>query len=191
MSDCPRWLAHEFDCYYVEYRCRWAPTSPRPIFNLCFNWVFLAYRKRMSPEEFMSVIYETLESLFQTFDPDKYTGRLPLDKHFVIFFKRKLQGKLSHSLKKISSRGHCAQPEEFPDIMPLEDETRSSEHVESLPEGLTQLDQEERHVIERKFWDGYSFRKIGRELDRDHKTVIRRYDSALAKLRDFFVDATE
>jgi hypothetical protein len=196
----PRVLDQEFAHYYAQHRCRWAPASHDRIFNLCFKHVYPAYRNRMSPAEFLEAVYRTLgipgdkpAGVFETFDPEKYKSGLPMEEHFVNFFKQKLRGKLDLALKRDTDRGQHGNRETFGGhrvIEFLEEGTKFSryevEAVESLSEALSLLEGEELRVIKSRYWDGDSNRKIGRELRMDHKTVKRRRDAALAKLQRFY-----
>src|SRR5437868_6898679 len=92
-----RRLYAEFAEFYTAEKCRWAPAEPRRVFNLAFEVVYPDYRDRLSPEQFLGVLYATLgfdgadpPGLFQTFDPTRYNGRRRLDDHFVSLFVTKL-----------------------------------------------------------------------------------------------------
>jgi hypothetical protein len=199
-TDCLTGLYQEFAHYYAQHRCPWAPASPDRIFNLCFKRVFHAYRKWMSPAEFLAAIYRTLgipgvepAGLFQKFDPKKYNGRLSPEDHFVSLFRTNLKGNLGLELRRVTDRGQRDDRENFGGhrvIEFLEEGTKFSrydvEAVESLPEALLLLEGEELRVIKSRYWDGDSNRKIGLQLGMDHKTVKRRHDAALAKLRRFY-----
>jgi RNA polymerase sigma factor (sigma-70 family) len=54
---------------------------------------------------------------------------------------------------------------------------------------LKRLGESEWEIIRLKYWKGLSARQIGIRLGIDHKTVRRRHDAALAKLRAFFEHA--
>jgi len=195
---CSNRLYAEFERYYVGARCRWAPANPRRLFNLAFKRVYPAYREKMSRWQFLAAIYRTLgvrdneelPGLFQTFDPRKYKGPLPLEDHFVNFFKKKLVGNLTLAMKRVTDNGRRGDREKFiarPEIGLLTEQTRFSRHdieaVEALPEALAHLESEERVVIQLTYWAGDSNRSIGRCLGLNHKTVAARHRSAMSKLR--------
>jgi RNA polymerase sigma factor (sigma-70 family) len=60
--------------------------------------------------------------------------------------------------------------------------------ADTVPEALASLNDKERAVIEVKYWTGWSDRRVGAALDVDHKTVRRRHDEGIAKLRQFYRD---
>jgi hypothetical protein len=203
-SPTPRWqstsrLYREFREFYDAHRCVYAPANPRRIFNLCFKSVYRAYRNRLTTFEFLGVIYTTLgvrqgepRGLFQTFDPVKYKGKLPLDRHFVNLFKKKLWGKLILALSPRTDQGKPADPGKFharPELglRRAAGLSRWDRDVrEAIHEALAYLDELERAVIHLTYWGGLSARMVGELLSVDHKTVGRRHCRALQKLREFY-----
>jgi RNA polymerase sigma factor (sigma-70 family) len=211
-------LYDEFAAYYASERCRWAPNDPRRVFNLALKSIYPSYNRRLTAEQFLALIYDTLgvrqgrpRGLFQSFNPGKYKGRLSLQDHFVNLFMRRLKDRLKGNLSRNGTdQNRQADASEFqarPELG-LYKVTRTSrwnrQRVESLPEALAFLlthDREvenavaealaglglqEEQVIRLTYWGGLSRRKIGRLLGLDHKTVARRYDDALWKLREFY-----
>jgi hypothetical protein len=65
--------------------------------------------------------------------------------------------------------------------------------VDTVPDALAALDEPERVVIELTYWPPRrpSDRKIGRYLHCDHKTVKRRHETAMVKLRLYYREALE
>jgi RNA polymerase sigma factor (sigma-70 family) len=194
-----RKLYEEFQGFYTRHRCRWAPANPRRIFNLCFRSLYPQFNRRITPYGLMAVVYEVLgvrraepRGLFQTFDPAKYKGSLPLEDHFVNLFTKRLRGKLSKACVPASDSGREADPARFrarPEIG-LHKEggmaDRDRELVESVPEALACLEKQERLVIHLNYWVDLSGRQIAAVLGIDHKTVRGRHDRAIRKLRRFY-----
>src|SRR5689334_8381455 len=78
-------LYEEFAAFYASERCSWAPETPRRAFNLAFEGIYPAYPARLSREQFLALVYDTLgvrqcrpKGLFQTFNPTRYMKSLPL-----------------------------------------------------------------------------------------------------------------
>src|SRR5690349_19586267 len=85
-----RQLRKEFEEFYTSNRCTPAPPNPRRIFNLCYRTIYRRFRRRLTEWEFLAIVLETLgvregypRGLFQTFDPSRYQGKLPLEDHIV------------------------------------------------------------------------------------------------------------
>jgi RNA polymerase sigma factor (sigma-70 family) len=189
----------EFASYYSQERCPWAPASPRRLFKLAFKKFFRAYRRHLTPEQFLAVVYDTLgtrrgrpRGLFQTFDPRLYKNSLPLEEHFVNLFATKLKGRLKNHVKRAASAGRLCDPTRlrFRGQLELVGKAQSSPRerdlLGALPEAMDQLDDEEHTIITLAFWHDLSLREIGAILRRDHKTVGRRQEAALRKLRRFY-----
>jgi len=194
-GQCPSHLFDEFSTYYRAERCAWAPAEPARLYNLAFKELYPGCEGRLQPEEFLSVMYETLgfrgaerPGLFQTFEPGKYNGGKPLAEHFVNFFARKLRGKLAHALAKTGQK-RPPRPERVPHIPELGLIRRTHagscgrEIGEQLPACWRRLDARERKAVELSFWEGLSARRVGAALGVDHKTVPRVLSRALARLR--------
>jgi hypothetical protein len=192
-------LYEEFARYYVEERCEWAPANPRRVFNLAFERFYPGVQNRMSPEEFLGVVYQTLgfrgtdrDGLFQTFNPALYRGHRPLDDHFVSFFARKLKGKLGRAVGRTTDRERPGDPHTFRTDPGLglvnhrDVSDRDREHLADLPAVLSFLDPRERAVVHLLYWDDLSTRKAATLLNIDHKTVARVRDGAVAKLRRLY-----
>src|SRR4051812_42703927 len=71
-------LYHEFESYYLTYRCPYAPECPRRVFKFALATVYRRYKRHLSLPEFLSLIYAMLgipvddpkfHGMFQTFDP--------------------------------------------------------------------------------------------------------------------------
>jgi RNA polymerase sigma factor (sigma-70 family) len=191
-------LYREFASYYHEHRCCYAPANPRQIFGLCMS-LYQAYRRFMPAWEFMSDVYATLgvregepRGLFQTFAPAKYRGKLSLERHFANLFKKKLWGKVLRSLSPKTDRGRRGDPGRFqasPELGLRKEQPRSRwdrELIENVREAMAQLEGGERTIIYLMYWRDFSARKIAALLEVDHKTVGRRYDKAMKKMREFF-----
>jgi RNA polymerase sigma factor (sigma-70 family) len=189
-------LYREFEAFYREHRCAWSPPNPRRIFNLCFKTFYPAYRRRLTRAEFLAVMYDTLgvqegepRGLFQTFDPAKYKGKLPLDSHFVNLFKKKLWGKVFRRLRPPTDQGRPADPARFLPRPELGLWTAKMRSVldralqDAVHEALDCLDEVEQAIIRLAYWCDLSARCIGRHLRLDHKTVGRKHERALQKLR--------
>ena len=192
-------LYEELALYYATERCRWAPANPRRLFNLAFKRLYPAYRRWISSHQFLAVVYDTLgtrrgkpRGLFQTFDPARYTKSLPLEEHFINLFAQKLKGRAKNHLKREAAHGQVCDPTKLraqPEMELVGTTQRSTRHGEwlaSIPDALWQLDAEEHLVIRLKFWDDLSLREIGLALRQDHKTVGRRQEAALGKLRRYY-----
>jgi len=63
--------------------------------------------------------------------------------------------------------------------------TRQRLLVEAVREALGCLDADERSVVRMTYWGGESARSIGAKLNITHKTVGRRHERAIAKLRAY------
>src|SRR5262245_1023331 len=102
-----RRLRQDFADYYARHRCRWAPANPRRLFNAAFKGVYSVYHRRLTPCQFLALVYDRLgaragglRGLLQTFDPAKYGGRLPLEEHFLNLFLRRLKGRVRNCLTR-------------------------------------------------------------------------------------------
>jgi hypothetical protein len=184
-----RRLYEEFARYYMEERCRWAPTNPKRVFNLAFEVVYPDFHGRLTPEEFLAEMYAVLgfrgsqpEGLFQTFDPTKYTCSLPLQNHFVNLFRARLRWRLLDQFRRLAKWRQKLNPAE----LTHEAEERRLERVADLPEGLSLLSSVEFAVVHMTYWGRYSHREVAVELGMDRETVRRRHDSALLRLRAFY-----
>lgn len=183
-------LYREFAAYYEAERCVWAPANPRRAFNLAVKTLYEPNREKVSLFQFIGLVYETLgfaaggTGLFREFDPDKYHGRLPLEKHFLNLFRARLEGKLVNALRRgellvaaRQKRGKVGLPQRS---------FRQRQLDQEVAEALTCLSDLEARVIRLRYWDDASYREIGQELGMDHKTAGRRLDQALDKLRRQF-----
>jgi RNA polymerase sigma factor (sigma-70 family) len=192
-------LYREFAGYYALHHCPEAPARPRRLFNLCVKKIYPACRSRITPPEFMGAVYDILgvrcgqpKGLFQSFDPAKYRGALPLENHFVNLFARKLRGKLARASKPAGDGGRRGNPEKFfcrPELGLIKEEVRSRrdrEMAESVIEAIEVLESHERLVIHMTYWEELSNRKIGEILGIDHKTVRSKHDRAIRKLRRYY-----
>jgi RNA polymerase sigma factor (sigma-70 family) len=174
------------------------------------------FEQYMGPAEFMACVYATLgvrqgnpRGLFQTFDPTKYNGSLPLEKHFLNVFMKRLRARLHRSRHPRTDNGRNDPDQKFvarPELGLFRQQGRHGTYrsledlpdrawpprglqrlLETLPEALSTLTPWEREVIEWAYSSSrLSTRKIGSYLGIDHKTVKRRHDKALEKLRDFY-----
>jgi hypothetical protein len=156
--------------------------------------------------------------LFRGFNPAKYHGELPLEDHFANLFKARLWGSLLRSLAPRTDNGRqdpegrfrgapeyglvrqggqsrtreacsCPPPDGLEDVAGPGEQARGiGRLVETVEEALACLDKVERLIIQLTFWGDLSARGIGVELGVDHKTVQRRRDAALNKLRGFYRD---
>jgi RNA polymerase sigma factor (sigma-70 family) len=162
--------------------------------------LYPTYRKRVTPQQLLGLIYETLgvhlgqpRGLFQVFDPRKYNGKLPLVEHFANLFMHRLRGRVRNAINPArTGRGRpCdvwkfrAQPELS--LFQMERPSRwDRELVESVPEALDCLGSQERMVIRLTYWGNLSNRKIAIRLRMDHETVARRHKSALRKMKRYY-----
>src|SRR5262249_17041555 len=151
-----RWsrLSEEFAEFYASERkdCPWAPANPRRAFNLAVKTLWSRYRKVLTAPEFLSVIYLTLgvregqpRGLFQTFAPAKYTGGLPLEKHFLNLFKSKLLGRLHREVKPRRRRPRPGDPWTFRN-QPAPALVHPDERLD-LADAVALLPSDEREVI--------------------------------------------
>jgi RNA polymerase sigma factor (sigma-70 family) len=194
-----RRLYGEFAQFYTSERCPWAPANPRRAFNMAFRKVYPEFSDRLSREQTLAAAYETLgyrgaprPGLFETFDPDKYTGTRPLEEHFLSLFARKLTGKLKALLRRTTDSGRSGDRGKFrpdPDLGLLREDVRvasEEERLMALPAVLACLSPRERAVVHLLYWGDLSAHKAGKLLELSHKTVCRAHRSALAKLRRLY-----
>jgi len=174
--------------------------NPKRAFNLVINTLFRHYRKRLTLWDFMGAVYSTLgvgegepKGLFQSFDPSRYHGKSPLEQHFLNLFKKKLWGRLVRLLRTPTHKCKARDRLTFlarPALGLVREEKRVSrqEHdlVQSISEALACLDGPEKLVIQMVYWDSLSARKVATILQVDHKTVGRRHNLAIRKLRQFY-----
>ncbi len=194
-------LYQEFAHYYMAERCQWAPTNPRRAFNLAFEIASRRNYRPLSEEHVLTVVYATLgfrgadrPGLFQTFDPAKYNGTLPLNDHFINLFARKFSGKLSKEMSRTTDRGRKGDAEKFqttPGLGLRNERTlpdRNRHLLDDLPEVLNCLNGRERGVIHLLYWEDLSARKIGALMGIDHKTVASVHQTAVSKMRRAYGD---
>jgi RNA polymerase sigma factor (sigma-70 family) len=191
-------LYDEFAAYYASERCWWAPNDPRRIFNLAFKSIYPTYNRRLTVEQFLALIYDTLgvrqgrpRGLFQKFDPARYTKSLPLEEHFINSFAFRLRGRLKNYLKRDTSHHRVCNPAKLRALLDskrvrsAQGMPRERELLAALTDALERLEGEEYLVIRLAYWNDLSAREIGLALRRDHKTVRSRLETALSKLRRF------
>jgi RNA polymerase sigma factor (sigma-70 family) len=215
----------EFRQYYVRERCRWAPENPRRPFQLAIKRLYLVrYRKWMSLWQFMAGVYDTLRGsgkgrgLFTTFDPTKYSGTRPLEKHLLNCFTKRLRAVLRRSLHPRSDNGRKGLRGKFRvyrahglrrepttgarargfaarrDLEKLPDREWPArglnQFADTVTDALDSLNEPERNVVELAYCSGdkLSARRIGEALGIDHKTVVRRLATAIRRLRDYYRD---
>lgn len=199
----------EFAAYYARERCRWAPENPLRVYNLAIRTLWPEVRDRMTLDHFMATVYATLgfrrtkpdhgkpkipPGLFHDFDPDKYHGTLPPEDHFVNLFKKRLWGKLGRELrprtdkrKKGDRFGFVARPHLG---LRRGRETPRSRHeqerLDLIPEALATLDPQEQQLVRLVYWDDRSKCEAAVDLKVNRRTVTRRHDEALRKLRRYY-----
>lgn len=185
-------LYNEFAVFYSAHRCEHAPENPRRIFNLTFDTIYVKnYRRRMSEEEFLGVLYATLgfpgsepPGLFETFDMRKYAGEKSAENHFLWFFARKLHGNIKSGFRK--SKVNPARFVPHPKLSihkgAATSETPANQQVrpQDVPELMAELSPVEVAVMHLKCWRDLSDREVGKLLDLDNRAVCR-VRSAVAK----------
>jgi RNA polymerase sigma factor (sigma-70 family) len=181
-------LFDEFSDFYLRYRCEWAPAAPRRLFNLARK---LAEDRggRVSLPECLSAAYEVLLSLFGAFDPAKYAGNLSPEDHFANLFARYMKQRLIR-LERMTDRGRPGDIVKFQDRPELglwkegRDSPRDEAAREWVRDAVAELPDPERAVVHARYWDDLSDSAIGRALKIHRKTVRKRHDDALDRLRD-------
>jgi RNA polymerase sigma factor (sigma-70 family) len=167
----------------------------RPSADRVYGFVDCLYRdvyaRRMTFGEFVSEVYVVLTGspgrgvgLLNDFDPALYHGRKAPEDHFLNMLGRRLRARLRRR-----ARAECLVRGPAPNAPP--DRPAARRHGlarlrESLPEALATLDPVSRELVRRKYWDGMSDRQVGRALGCDHRTVARRHELALDRLRAFY-----
>jgi RNA polymerase sigma factor (sigma-70 family) len=167
------------------------------LFNLALETLYPHCRKRMTLWAFLSEMYKTLglhsgkpKGLFQDFDPNRYKGTLTLASHFTNLFKGRLRANIQRALASKDDERRCESPEKYRGHRYTSRPASLKWELEStLPEMFARLGESERTIIRLRYWEGQSNRQIGERLGIDHKTVRRRHDAAVERLREFFEDA--
>jgi RNA polymerase sigma factor (sigma-70 family) len=193
MPTLPGRLFSEFAAYYDPLRCPHAPPAARA-FRLLWGLYRRRFHRWVCPWEFLATVYDTLHGtsdrypgLFASFHPGSYRGRLPLEKHFLNMLVKRLRARFQGRRKagRRTARAWRRAREEL--AREVRHRHSSDDPLSSLPEALATLDREEARVIDLRYWHGFTTaRAIARELGIDHKTVARRHDRAIARLRAFY-----
>ena len=192
-------LREEFIIYYREFRCEWAPQNPLRIWNLAVKSIYPEFRSRISPSELLAFIFTTLGftgsdpiGLFDSFNPDLYSGSLSYEDHFVNFFGRKLRGNIRNFIWITNKKNRVENTAKFqprPELGLLRKESRSTKeqsHLLLLRCFVHFLTEVEQLVIHLLYWEDLSTRKAGARLSFDHKKVQRVRDRTLERLRLLF-----
>jgi len=182
-----RHLVREFCEFYQARRCPCAPANPMRIFRLG-ETLYKQYLRRITPAGFMSVLYETLQSIFQRFDPTKYQGQRPIEDHFANFFKKTLWGNLRRAMRPRSDMGRKGNRQKFhpqPELgLRIAKESLHTEWAhEEIHEAVSELPQVEQSIIRGRYWADLSEAKVAKSLGIDRRTVKKRHDMAIERLR--------
>jgi RNA polymerase sigma factor (sigma-70 family) len=155
---------------------------------LAFEVVYPNFRDQLTEEEFLGLVYDTLgfpgsqpRGLFETFDPTRYSGSLPLNDHFINLFKLKLDWRLKDWLRQSDRESRPLRRDDGSRYDRID-----QERVEALQEGMGLLTQGERKVVYMKYWGRCSQQEVAVELKLDRETIRRRHGMAIGKLREFF-----
>ena len=153
----------------------------------------------MSLPHLLSTIYRTLgfngnerAGLFQTFDPSKYKGKLPIEDHFVNLFKKRLWGSILRAINPRSDAGRPCDRSMFAasaDIGLIKQEKvskRGRESIDCIQDALARLGPIERLIIELKYWLRLSNRTIAAELSIGRGTVRNKHSKAIRELRRYY-----
>jgi RNA polymerase sigma factor (sigma-70 family) len=188
-------LFEEFATYYNQHRCESAPENPRRVFALARRIHADGYAG-LTKHHFLSVLYETLEGLFRDFDPAKYNGKINIENHFVNMLGYRLKTNFKRALSPRTDNGRQADRYLFqarPELGLLKP-TRPSVHEERARErdelarekvrdAVERLPVGERDIIWGLYWDDLTACDLARRLKIDRRTVKRRHDNALEKVR--------
>jgi RNA polymerase sigma factor (sigma-70 family) len=146
----------------------------------------------MSVCDLLSVLYETLSKLFEDFDPARYGGERPLTDHFVDMFAGRIKRALARRARPKSDKGKKGDKNRFVGRPELGLFNGTSDRTslqnewmrQKVHEALRHLPEAQHQVIKGKYFLEQSYREIARELGFDHKTVRKRHDDAIDRLRD-------
>jgi RNA polymerase sigma factor (sigma-70 family) len=185
-------LLQEFTQFYEQYRCPNSPENPRRVFGLAKK-LYQRYSRRIGAWEFMSVVFATLDSLFERFDETKYKeGQLSLPDHFMNMFGNRLKINLQRAANPRTDSGQPADRSMFNaglfksnrvEAQPEEPSLEDQWAREAVQRAVGRLAPGEHDVIHQRYWNDYSDREIGQLLKLDHKTVRQRHDKGIKKLK--------
>jgi RNA polymerase sigma factor (sigma-70 family) len=153
--------------------------------------------------------------LMADFDPKRYHGRLSQAGHFLNMLKRRLQARVRREFERMSDQGQVGDENRFPDRRevglckprgwtreageassrfdpaavpdrPPDGPDGLDRLLETLPEALAILNPEQNRVVYLRYWLGWSYRRIGKDMGLDHKTIASLHSKALDRLRAFY-----
>lgn len=200
------YLLNEFTAYYTTHRCRWAPENPRRVLGLAEK-LYREFHCRVSAAQFLSVLYQTLDGLFEDFDAKRYEGTLKLDDHFINMLAARLRTNLRRSARPRTDQGRSgdarfqARPElgivrgkrvlrqdDSLEQMTVADQSVSLEaelRREEVRQAVLKLPEREQYVVRGRYWENRSDAEIGERLNLNRSTVWRAHKDAISQMRDY------